>query len=83
MSKFLGGNPFFAGQTITYMDFLAYEWLDKQTYFAPKMVRKHWNLIEYLSRFEQLPTIKKYMNTDQFMKWPLYYPTAKFGSRFQ
>ena len=64
LSKFLGDELFFAGKNITYVDFSAYEWLDKQWMFAPEIFKQFPILINYLLRFQQLPTIKKYINSD-------------------
>lgn len=79
VSKFLGERQFVAGKNISYIDFALYEWLDKQKYYDSEAIKKHANLVEYQSRIEQLPTIKKYINSDKFLKWPLFYSTAKFG----
>lgn len=83
LSKFLGDRPYLAGKSITYVDFPAYEWLDKQLYFSPETVKKFANLVQYHSRIEQLPTIKKYINSSKFLKWPLNNDQATFGGRFQ
>jgi len=83
LSKFLGDRPYFAGENLTYADFLAYEYLDQQKIFAPEVVSKYKNLVQFLARFESLPTISKYMKSDKFIKWPLNNSSALFGSRYQ
>jgi glutathione S-transferase len=83
LSKFLGDRPYFAGESLTYVDFLAYEYLDQQKLFAPDVVSKFENLVQFLARFELLPTIAKYMKSDKFIKWPLNNDSALFGSRLQ
>ncbi len=71
------------GDSLTYVDFLAYEYLDQQKLFAPDIVSKFDNLVQFLARFESLPTIAKYMKSDKFIKWPLNNDSALFGSRLQ
>lgn len=80
-SDFLGKNKWFAGNNITYVDFLLYEMLAQHKLFAPDCLKNFSNLDEFVKRFEDLPTIKKYMKSDKFLKWPLNGDMAKFGSR--
>ncbi|CAG2165791.1 unnamed protein product [Oppiella nova] len=83
LSKFLAERPYFAGERLTYVDFLAYEFLDQQKLFAPQLVSQYNNLVQYLARFESLPTIAKYMKSDRYIQWPLNNDSALFGSRYQ
>ncbi|CAG2123062.1 unnamed protein product, partial [Medioppia subpectinata] len=43
LSKFLAERPYFAGERLTYVDFLAYEYLDQQKLFAPQLVSQYKN----------------------------------------
>lgn len=83
LSNFLGDKPYFAGDSLTYVDFLAYEYLDQQKLFAPEVVSKFDNLVQFLARFESIPTIAKYLKSDEYIKWPLNNDSAQFGSRLQ
>uniref|UniRef100_A0A8D1YEY4 Glutathione S-transferase n=1 Tax=Sus scrofa TaxID=9823 RepID=A0A8D1YEY4_PIG len=51
-SEFLGKRPWFAGDKLTYMDFLAYDVLDLYRIFDPKCLDEFPNLKAFLSRFE-------------------------------
>jgi glutathione S-transferase len=80
-SDFLGENPFFAGQNVTYADFFVYEIFDALRVFAPDSLDATPNLKGFLDRVEALPNIAAYFKTDKYMKWPLNGDMAKFGSR--
>ena len=81
LSDFLGEHQYFAGDNLSYVDFLAYEFIDKHIMFAGDVVKQFNNLIEFHSRFEKLPNIDKYIKSDQFLKWPINADMAKWGSR--
>uniref|UniRef100_A0A4X1UR95 Glutathione S-transferase n=1 Tax=Sus scrofa TaxID=9823 RepID=A0A4X1UR95_PIG len=51
-SEFLGKRPWFAGDKLTYVDFLAYDVLDLYRIFDPKCLDEFPNLKDFLSRFE-------------------------------
>ncbi|CAG2180510.1 unnamed protein product, partial [Oppiella nova] len=61
LSKFLGSHQWFVGQTLTYVDFLAYETLDWIRVLSAETVKKYHNLVQYLDRFENLPQINAYL----------------------
>ena len=81
LSNFLGEHQYFSGDNLSYVDFLAYEFIDKQIIFAVDVVKQFNNLIEFHSRFEKLPNIDKYIKSDKFLKWPINGDMAKWGSR--
>jgi len=81
LSKFLGDRQFFAGAKLTYVDFMAYEFIDKLTLFEKSIVSKYSNLVAFQARIEALPTVAKYIASDKFIKWPLNGDMAKWGSR--
>ncbi|XP_054163616.1 glutathione S-transferase 2-like [Oppia nitens] len=83
LSKFLGERPYFAGEHLTYVDFLVYEYLDQQKLFSPQIVSQYNNLVQYLARFESLPKIDKYLKSDRYLKWPLNGDSAYYGSRYE
>jgi len=81
LSEFLGEHKFVAGDTLSYADFLLFEFLDQHTFLAPKCLDDFPNLKEFHKRIQSLPTIDKYIKSDQYIKWPLNGDMAKFGSR--
>jgi len=80
-SAFLGKHKWFAGERITFVDFLIYEVLFQLSVFSKESFKGSENLLEFLKRFEQLPTIAAYMKSDKFIKWPFNNNMAAYGSR--
>uniref|UniRef100_A0A8D2FFM5 GST C-terminal domain-containing protein n=1 Tax=Theropithecus gelada TaxID=9565 RepID=A0A8D2FFM5_THEGE len=56
-SQFLGKRPWFAGDEITFVDFLAYDILDLNCIFEPSCLDVFPNLKDFISRFEGLKKI--------------------------
>uniref|UniRef100_A0A8C6EXM1 Glutathione S-transferase n=1 Tax=Marmota marmota marmota TaxID=9994 RepID=A0A8C6EXM1_MARMA len=54
-SQFLGKRPWFAGDKITYVDFITYDVLDQHLLFEPKCLEAFPNLKDFMSRFEVMP----------------------------
>ncbi|CAG2102095.1 unnamed protein product [Medioppia subpectinata] len=79
LSRFLGTRQWFTGNHINYVDFMAYEFIDWFRVFSPETVDKYQNLIQMLTRFESLPTIKTYMELPEFITWPLLPPQFQWG----
>ncbi|XP_060057922.1 glutathione S-transferase-like isoform X2 [Erinaceus europaeus] len=52
-SEFLGKRLWFAGDKLTFVDFLAYDILDQHRIFQPKCLDAFPNLKEFLARFEK------------------------------
>ena len=79
--KFLGDRKWFAGENLSFVDFIMYELLDQHRILAPEVVVKYEKLTALLDRFEKLPAIEAYMKSDRFMKAPLNNKMAKFGNK--
>jgi len=56
-----------------------YELLDQHLFLEPGCLDEYKNLKDFLYRFEKLPAIKKYFESDSYIKWPLNSRYAKFG----
>ena len=82
LSKFLGTNEYFSGGGLSHVDFLAYEWLDVQRLLVADVLTGFSNLQAFVQRIEDLPEVKKYMESDRFIKYPINGSTAKWGSKF-
>lgn len=54
----------------TICDFPMYELLDQHRLMRPDILDEYKNLRDFLDRFEQLPKIKAYMESEEFMKRP-------------
>jgi len=83
LSNYLGDRKWFAGENLSYADFLVHEFLDQHRLFSPGSFDKFKNLVEFMKRLETLPNVAKYMKSDRYMKWPLNNDQASFGSRLQ
>nr|XP_008175792.2 glutathione S-transferase Mu 3-like [Chrysemys picta bellii] len=51
-SQFLGKRKWFAGEKITFVDFVMYDILDQNRMFEPKCLDQFQNLKDFLDRFE-------------------------------
>ncbi|XP_075729798.1 glutathione S-transferase 2-like isoform X2 [Rhipicephalus microplus] len=83
LSDYLGDHKFFAGDNLTYVDFIAYEMLDQHLLFAPDCLKDFANLNAFADRVAALPRIAAYLQSDKCIKWPLNGDMASFGSRLQ
>ncbi|XP_028613090.1 glutathione S-transferase Mu 2 isoform X2 [Grammomys surdaster] len=71
-SEFLGKQPWFAGNKITYADFLVYDILDQHRIFEPKCLDAFPNLKDFIVRFEGLKKISDYMKSSRFLSKPIF-----------
>merc|ERR1712045_242500 len=69
--NFLGSKPWFAGDALTFVDFIMYELLDQHRELDKTLCAKYTKLMEFLDRFEKLPKIEAYMKSGRFMKAPI------------
>uniref|UniRef100_A0A8C6HJP5 Glutathione S-transferase n=1 Tax=Mus spicilegus TaxID=10103 RepID=A0A8C6HJP5_MUSSI len=79
-SEFLGKQPWFAGNKITFADFLVYDVLDQHRMFEPKCLDAFPNLKDFVARFEGLRKISAYMKTSRFLPSPVYLKQATWGN---
>ncbi|KAM6218735.1 glutathione S-transferase Mu 1 [Rhynchocyon petersi] len=80
-SQFLGKRPWFAGDKITFVDFLAYDVLDMNRIFEPKCLDAFPNLKDFMARFEGLDRISAYMKSSKFLPRPLFGKHALWGNK--
>ncbi|XP_038958931.1 glutathione S-transferase Mu 3 isoform X1 [Rattus norvegicus] len=79
-SEFLGKRPWFAGDKVTYVDFLAYDILDQYRMFEPECLDAFPNLKDFLARFEGLKKISAYMKSSSFLPRPVFTKIAQWGT---
>lgn len=79
LSEFLGDHNWSTGNHLNFMDFVIYELLYVNNQFVPGCLNDYKNLQDYMTRFEALPTIKKYIASDKYLARPLNGRMAKFG----
>ncbi|XP_007947811.1 glutathione S-transferase Mu 1-like [Orycteropus afer afer] len=80
-SQFLGKRPWFAGDKITFVDFLAYDVLDQHRIFEPKCLDAFPNLKDFMARFEGLKRISAYMKSSKFLPHPVFGKQALWGNK--
>ncbi|XP_052587471.1 glutathione S-transferase Mu 7 [Peromyscus californicus insignis] len=80
-SEFLGKRPWFAGDKITFVDFIAYDVLERNQVFEPKCLEAFPNLKDFISRFEGLKKISDYMKSSRFLPRPLFTKMAIWGNK--
>ncbi|KAB1274741.1 Glutathione S-transferase Mu 1 [Camelus dromedarius] len=80
-SEFLGKRTWFAGDKLTFVDFLAYDTLDWHRIFEPKCLDEFPNLKDFMSRFEGLKKISAYMKSSCFLPSPMFLKTAVWGNK--
>ncbi|XP_004845098.1 glutathione S-transferase Mu 1 isoform X1 [Heterocephalus glaber] len=80
-SQFLGEQPWFAGNKITFVDFLAYDVLDLHCIFEPKCLDAFPKLKVFISHFEGLKKISAYMKSSCFLPDPLFLKKATWGNK--
>lgn len=63
-TNFLGSRKFFAGDSVTFVDFIMYELLDQHRELNKDMIKG--KLAEFLDRIEKLPQIEAYMKSKRW-----------------
>ncbi|KAM9244501.1 glutathione S-transferase Mu 1-like [Dugong dugon] len=71
-SQFLGKQLWFAGDKITFVDFLAYDVLNLNSIFEPKCLDMFPHLKDFMARFEDLNRISAYIKSSHFLSRPIY-----------
>ncbi|XP_030076793.1 glutathione S-transferase Mu 5 [Microcaecilia unicolor] len=80
-SKFLCERKWFAGEKITFVDFVMYDVLDQHRILEPKCLDQFKNLKSFLDRIEALDKIAAYMKSDRYIKTPINNKMAKWGNQ--
>merc|ERR1712142_217392 len=70
-SKFLSNKPWFAGESLTFVDFVMYELIDQHKLLVPDCLKSYPNLEAFQAKFEALPKVSQYMKSSSFMKAPI------------
>ena len=78
-SNFLATKSWFAGDSLTFVDFVMYELIDQHKLLVPDCLKPYANLEAFQERFEALPKVSQYMKSSSFMKTPINNKMAKFG----
>ncbi|CAI9740327.1 glutathione S-transferase Mu 3-like [Octopus vulgaris] len=76
--KYLGKHTWFGGEKVTFVDFPMYELLDQHKAFDCKLLENYPKLNAFLKRFEELPKIKAYHQSKEYVKLPINNKVAHF-----
>ncbi|GBN99356.1 Glutathione S-transferase Mu 1, partial [Araneus ventricosus] len=79
--KFLGDREFLAGDDVTYVDFLVFEFLDSYRLYHETILDDYPSVKAYFSRIKNLSELQEYIKSPIRTPWPIFGPTAKFGGR--
>uniref|UniRef100_A0A8B9DVS7 glutathione transferase n=1 Tax=Anser cygnoides TaxID=8845 RepID=A0A8B9DVS7_ANSCY len=80
-SNFLGDRKWFAGDKLTFVDFLMFDVLDQNSIFEPKCLEPYKNLKDFMDRFGALEKVAAYMKSSRFQKMPINNKMAKWGNK--
>jgi len=79
LSAFLGDRKYFAGENLSYVDFMTYEYFFHLKQLNPAVIDDYANLKNFYERIEALPRISEYVKTAPASKYALNNKSAKFG----
>ena len=79
-SKFLGEKRWFTDDKLNYVDLLAYETFDWMRLLSPGILEQFNNLSQFMVKFENIPAIKTYRNSKDYISCPLFSPFFQFGA---
>uniref|UniRef100_A0A3P9IUP1 glutathione transferase n=1 Tax=Oryzias latipes TaxID=8090 RepID=A0A3P9IUP1_ORYLA len=80
-SDFLGNRKWFAGDRLTFGDFIMYDVLDQNRIFLPTCLDAFKNLKDFLDRFESLERISAFMKSGRYIRTPIHNRMAKWGNK--
>lgn len=81
LEKYLGGNKWLAGGSLTYIDFAFCEFLDHVRTMESTAFDKYPNVNEYLERFFKNEKIAAYRQSSRFQKLPINGNIANWGGK--
>ena len=59
----LGAQKYFCGDNVSYADFALYNIMDLVRLVEPGVISEHNNITAWMSRVEQLPGVKEFLNS--------------------
>ncbi|CAK62603.1 unnamed protein product (macronuclear) [Paramecium tetraurelia] len=67
-------STWLTGDTITYIDFVLWEFVDEFLVLAPEVITSKPKLVEFHNRISEFPQIKKYLESPNYIKRPFNSP---------
>jgi len=80
-SDFIGDRPYFAGNDVTFADFLMYEALDQHKLLDPTCLKNYPKLEAFVERIEKLDKIAAFLKSPKYISYPLNNKMASFGGK--
>ena len=77
----LKNKDWFLGKKLSYVDFIAYEFLTVHKLFDSLSFELFHKINGFLHRFEKLPQMKRYFKSDKCIKWPIHPTYAEWGGK--
>ncbi|CAL1285169.1 unnamed protein product [Larinioides sclopetarius] len=81
VANFLGNRKFLAGNSVTYVDFMAYDTIDFYRYLIPNVLADFPTLRDYQERVKSLPELQNYLKSPTYTRWPIFSPVASWGGK--
>lgn len=83
LESYIGDRPWLTGTRLSFVDFIAYEYLDwYRDFVQPDCFANYPKMAEYMKRFEELPQLREHLASVEYRKAPILNPTrAKIGFR--
>ncbi|CAL1285170.1 unnamed protein product [Larinioides sclopetarius] len=81
VANFLGNRKFLAGDSVTYVDFMAYDTIDFYRYLIPNVLADFPTLRDYQERVKSLPGLQNYLKSSTYSRWPIFSPRAHWGGK--
>nr|CUU98455.1 hypothetical transcript [Hymenolepis microstoma] len=80
LSAVLGNKNWISGKKVNYPDFNLYDLLDMLRTLSPEILAIHFNLENFMLRFEGLNHVKAYIRSNEFIQRPFFHPRAAWNS---
>lgn len=82
LTNCLGSRKFAAGDSVTYADFVLFEYLEGQRFFNPEFLKDFPVLEQYCERVLALEGVDKYYKSPKAIKFPFNWASARFGGAY-
>lgn len=79
LADYLGSRNYFAGDEITFPDFIVYEMLDQHKHLQPSCLNDFPTLEQFAERVEKQKGIQAFLSSSKCIKFPLNGPMAAWG----
>ncbi|XP_015913227.1 glutathione S-transferase class-mu 26 kDa isozyme 47 [Parasteatoda tepidariorum] len=81
IAAFLGDRKFLAGDSLSYVDFMAYDTFDYNVLLCKTVLDEFPTLKAYIERIRNLPELQAYLKSSTYVRWPFAAPFANFGGK--